>query len=347
MNSDRANNRKRVLLVGLGPTAETALEGLRTRFTVCGLIRDCAAPQADADPVIRQARQLDVPIIPTATIPAIEQALAELRPDCVVISSFSRVLPESTLAKGRFLNVHYALLPGYRGRANVNWAILNGEKQAGISIHEVAPGLDAGNIYYQAAVPIHDRDTVTDLYDRLNRIQQQALPEAVERYLSGSPGQAQDEAQATYGCTRLPDDGDIDFSQPTLAIDRLIRALTAPFPGAFTYFEGRRLVIERACPVERPPRYVGRIPGRVVRVARGEGWVDVLTGDGVLRVLEVRTQTGQSLPAAQVIRTVKASLGVRVPELLRRIELLETQLADLVKRADRAPESGSPQRAGV
>jgi methionyl-tRNA formyltransferase len=326
-----------VLLVGLGTTTATALESLAAKFTVVGLVRE--ANQEALDPVIARARQLDVPLIPTATIAAIESAIDQLYPDCVVVSSFHRILPDSLLVRCRFVNVHYALLPRYRGRANVNWAVLNGEKSTGISIHEMAPGLDAGNILFQAAIPIGEHDNVTDLYERLNGIQRVALADAVERFLDGDAGACQDESKATYGCTRLPDDGEINWSASTLSIHNLVRSLAPPFPGAFTYFEGKRLTVWRTQPVTGAPRYVGRVPGRVVRIARSEGFIEVLTGDGILRVFEVQ-RDAETVPAADVIRSVKATLGLRTTDLMRRVEELEKQLAAMTAALHSAVPGG-------
>jgi len=326
--------RGRVMLVGLGPTTATALEALASKFTVIALVRD---GDAATDPVLARARELGVRVVPDATIAAIDAAVDELRPDCVVVSSFHRILPDALLSKCPFVNVHYALLPKYRGRANVNWALLNGEKATGISIHEMAPGLDAGNILFQAAVPIEPEDDVTRLYERLNGLQGAALSTAVERLLSGDRGEPQDEHKATYGCTRLPDDGEIDWSASTTCVHNLVRSLTPPFPGAFTFFEGRRLTIWRTRPVTGAPRYDGRIPGRVVRVSKAEGSVDVLTGDGVLRILEVQLEGGDRAAGAQVVRSVKATLGLRTTDLLRRIEQLERQMLELARASRHAP----------
>jgi methionyl-tRNA formyltransferase len=326
------NFRRKVLLVGLGPTAGTALDSLAERFEIVGLVREYGGEGgegAEGDPVIRRAHQLGIRVLPVATVAAIEESVERLAPDCVVVSSFHRILPDSLLSKCRFVNVHYAPLPKYRGRANVNWAIINGESSVGISIHEMAPGLDAGNILFQAEIPIGEDDTVGDLYERLNGIQRGALADAVLRFLDGDVGQPQDESRATYCCTRLPDDGQIDWSMSTRRVHDLIRALAAPYPGAFTCFEGRRLIVWRSKPVAAAPRYVGRIPGRVVRVSREAGFVDVLTGDGVLRLLEVQRPGEAVAPAADVIRSVKATLGLRPADLLRRIEELERQVAAL------------------
>jgi methionyl-tRNA formyltransferase len=317
-----------VLLVGVGLTTATALQSLIPKCNVVGLLRK-HDPAAGVDAALVLARSKGIPVFEDTTLPGLRQAIENLRPDCVVISSFDRIIPGDLLARCPFVNVHYAPLPQYRGRANVNWAIINGESHTAITIHLVDQGLDSGNILFQGLVTILPDDTVADLYDHLNRLQLEHLGDAVARFLAGDKGMQQVGEAATYGCTRLPTDGEIDWSAPTLKIDALIRAVVKPFPGAFTYLNGRRLTIWRARPLTPPPSYAGRVPGRVINVSRRDGFVDVLTGDGVLRLFEVELQGGTPVPPNQVIRTVKATLGLKTSDLLARIETLERELTDL------------------
>ncbi len=269
------------------------------------------------------------------TTPAALDALVrQLRPDCVVVSSYNRILGREILKICRFINVHYAPLPRYRGRACVNWAIINGERCTAITIHELAPDLDAGNVLFQRLIPIGESDTVTAIYKRLNEIQKRHLGETVGRYLGGDKGSVQLDVDATYGCTRLPEDGEIDWMAATRTTYALIRGLTDPFPGAHTYLEGRRIVIWRAEPLSNPMRYSGRIPGRVIAISPIAGHVDVLTGDGVLRLLEVELEGGIRGPAADVIKSVRITLGMRMGYLLDRITRLEEQIKQLTQARD-------------
>jgi methionyl-tRNA formyltransferase len=315
-----------VLLLGMGPTALSALESLAAHFRVAGLFRDARSSPEGDDEVVERARALDVPVFSDLSIESVEQAVVESRPDCVVVSSYNRILPSRVLARCRFVNVHYAPLPEYRGRANVNWAIINGERETAVTIHVMAPGLDAGNVLYQQRVPIGPDDTVGDLYTKLNEVQRQVLSETVARYISGYEGEPQVEAAATYGCTRVPEDGEIDWASSTAQIYALVRALGSPYPGAYTFLDARRITIVRASPLTDAPRYVGRIPGRVVGRSRREGHVDVLTGDGVLRVHEVATGDSAAQPASALIGSIRQTFGLRTADLFTRIELLESQL---------------------
>ncbi|UGQ14495.1 hypothetical protein LO772_13440 [Yinghuangia sp. ASG 101] len=304
--------RARVVLIGLGPTAADALHALVERFDVAALVR----PGDDETTAL--ARTLDVPVVSGTRITDIGHLVADLSPDAAVVSSYDRILPDHVLAHCPFVNVHYAPLPRGRGRANVNWAVINGDTETAITVHSMVPGLDAGGILYQEPVPIGPRDTVTDLYDRLNARQRAVLADAVARRLTGDEGEPQDHTRATHGCTRLPDDGEIPWSATTDAIDRLVRALTPPYPGAFTHLGLAELRVLRAEPAPDAPVFTGRIPGRVVLVDRsGEGWVDVLTGDGVLRLHEVALgPDGPPSPANTLITSVKTTLGLRTADLL-------------------------------
>jgi methionyl-tRNA formyltransferase len=312
-----------VLLLGMGPTALSALESLAAKFRVAGLVR--SSPGGD-DEVIERARTLDVTVHSDLSIEGVERAVIQSSPDCVVVSSYDRILPSRILGRCRFVNVHYAALPEYRGRANVNWAIINSEPETAVTIHVIAPGLDAGNILYQQRVPIGPDDTVGDLYTKLNEVQREVLGETVTRYISGYEGEPQGETAATYGCTRVPGDGEINWASSTMQIYALIRALAPPYPGAHTYLNARRITVLRAAPLTNAPRYVGRIPGRVVGRSRRDGHVDVLTGDGVLRIHEVATDNSAAGPASAFIGSTKQTLGLRTADLLARIELLESRL---------------------
>lgn len=315
----------RVLLIGRGPTSLSALEGLVGRFDVCAMVRD------GDDDTTRRAAELDVPVIADTSVASVREAITELDPGAVVVSSYDRILDAELVGQRPFVNVHYAPLPRGRGRATVNWALINGDDSASMTIHHLVADLDAGGILAQETVPIDATSTVTSLYADLNELQRRHLADAVALAISGDPGRPQDDADATYCCTRLPDDGEIDWASPTDTIDRLVRALQPPYPSAFTWLGLDRIHVDRATAVADAPVYEGRIPGRVVRVDRTAGHVDVLTGDGVMRLHRVSVGDGPVVDASTAIRSVRATLGLRnvdIVDALRR--------ATIAGRADRA-----------
>jgi methionyl-tRNA formyltransferase len=322
-----------VLLIGLGSTTLTALESLRARCTVQGIVRPIETASNGDDPVVRLAQQVGIPIFPDPSQKEIQSLILKFQPDCVVVSSYNQILSVDLLGLSTFINVHYSPLPQYRGRANVNWALINDESCAAVTIHKISPDLDEGNILFQQLIPIRGDDTVADLYDRLNDLQQQHLGETVVKTLNGYEGIEQDSAEATYCCTRLPEDGEINWSNPTRSIDCFIRSLVSPFPGAYTYFQGKKLLIWKARPVDNAPSYVGRIPGRAIGRSKTEGYIDVLTGDGVLRIFEVQLEGNEKTAAANIVKSVKSSLGLHMSDLLNRIQTLEQEIIRLKENA--------------
>jgi methionyl-tRNA formyltransferase len=325
------DNATNVLLIGMGITAYSALESLAPRLNVIGIVRDLGTEKQGSDPVADRARDFNIPVFQDTSPIAVEKLVAQMKPNCVVVSSYNRILKVELLARCPFVNVHYSPLPHYRGRANVNWALINDEPYTAITIHMMASNLDAGNILFQRTLPIAERDTIGDLYRQLNELQKEHLASAVIKFLQGYGGLPQEEHAASYGCTRIPEDGQIDWSRSTRQIDGLIRGLADPFPGAYTYFEGKQLTIWEAEPLKKPPLYIGRVPGRVIARSVPLGYADVLTGDGVLRIFKVQLKDQATVSAATVIKSVHSSLGLAMGELLVRIQSLEKQISQFTK----------------
>ncbi len=326
--------RKRVLLLGYGPAALSALDSLAARFELVGVVRkvpEAGEPEA-GDEVCRRARELKVPVLPDLSAAGIERAIAEGSPDCIVVSSHNRLLGEKILRLCPCVNVHHSKLPRYRGRAAINWSIINGELETAITIHAISPGADAGRILYQETIPIGPHTTAADVLAASNDIQRKVLGDTVARFLEGYPGEEQDESAASYGCARISSDGEIDWSQPTMRVYALIRGLSPPWPGAYTYLDTRRVAVVRAEPASEARRYAGRVPGRVIARSGAEGFVDVLTGDGVLRLREIRIDGGPAVHAATVITSTTQTLGLRCADLLKRIEYLQMRLEDATRR---------------
>lgn len=318
--SGEVSARPRVLLLGLGPTAHAAFGGLLSRFAVVALLRG----DDDRDEAVRTAAEHDVPVLAPGPVEEMGRVVDELAPEAVVVSSFDRILPARLVQARPFLNVHYAPLPANCDRATVNSARSTGDSTASITIYHLVPGLDAGPVLYRRDVPIGPRSTVTELCAALNDPQRSTLPEALEQLLTGDRGEDQGESAATYACGRVPGDGELVWSGSTGQADRLVPALTPSHSGAFTWLGLERVTALRVEPVPGATVFVGRVPGRVVRVARSEGFVDVLTGDGVLRVHEVRPQDGPAQPTSTVVTSLRQTLGRRVVDLVSRLHALES-----------------------
>jgi methionyl-tRNA formyltransferase len=175
--------------------------------------------------------------------------LATLRPDYLFSFYYRHMLPADVLATARVaaLNMHGSLLPKFRGRAPVNWAVLQGETETGATLHVMEPKPDAGDIVAQMAVPILPDDTAREVFDKVTVAAETALWQVAPDLLAGQvPRRPNDIALGSYFGARRPEDGRIDWSRPAADIYNLVRAVAPPYPGAFTELAGRRVVIAKA-----------------------------------------------------------------------------------------------------
>ncbi len=229
--------------------------------------------------------------------------------DLMLVVSWRYLIPAEIYrrpTRGTFV-FHDALLPAYRGFAPTVWAIINGEDHTGATLFEIADEVDSGDIVAQQRVPITADATIAEVLEDVTQAYLWLLEDKLPALLAGTATRsAQDQTQATFTCKRLPEDNRIDWTQSTPRIYNLIRAVTTPYPGAFTSLAGRKLTIWAAHPVER--RYIGRVPGRVVEIKPGEGSV-VLTGDGALLVTEVQLEGEARARAADVLNSLTQTLG--------------------------------------
>jgi methionyl-tRNA formyltransferase len=207
-----------------------------------------------------------------------------LDPDLIVSFYYRNMICQEILdlpPLGAF-NMHSSLLPKYRGRVPINWAVLHGEQETGVTLHYMVKRADAGDIVDQEAVPIGPRETALDIFRKVTAAARIVLARQIEPLKRGTaPRHRQVETEASYFGGRKPDDGRIDWTQSAAAIFNLIRAVTHPYPGAFTQAEGRRLFIWWAEPLascSAPPDT--RQPGRVcsttpLRVTTGNGCLEI------------------------------------------------------------------------
>lgn len=243
-------------------------------------------------------------------------ALRHMAPDIVVVSGWYHNIPGSMLRIPPMgvVGFHPSLLPRYRGGAPLTWAIINGESVTGMTMFYLTSEVDAGDIIGQAQVPITPEDTIATLYDRINEATLGLVDEYMPRLREGTaPAVPQDHAQATYYPPRLPEDGEINWSWPTQRIYDWIRAQTRPYPGAYTYFHGQKLIVWSADLPQEPRNPAFGMEGRVIRVRKGQG-VEVLTGDGSVVLAEA--QVGDHCAPADEFLTAGDSLGLRARDLL-------------------------------
>jgi len=209
-----------------------------------------------------------------------ERLLLEARPALILSFYYRRMIPTRILAMATdgAYNMHGSLLPRYRGRAPINWAVLFGESRTGVTLHVMTGRSDAGDIVDQEAVAVGEDDTAGDVMARMAPAAVAVLLRQIEALKAGTaPRRPQDESQASYFGGRGPEDGRIDWSLAADRVVNLVRAVATPFPGAFTTWNGLRLMVWRA----RRHSGSGR-PGEVLSVeplvvAAGTGAVEILS----------------------------------------------------------------------
>jgi len=271
-------------------------------------------PPQDAylEKTLELARSRGVPAHDAATMgqEQFRAALVGLELDYIIAIKWRTILPRDVIdaARGGLIVFHASMLPKYRGFAPVNWPLINGERETGVTMFYAADEMDAGDIIEQRAREITDDTDAGTLDAWLNETVESMLEENLPKLADGTASRSpQDHTQATYAIWRSPEDGRIDWSQTTRTVFNLIRGLASPYPGAFSMLEGRKLFIWSA-EIEREPRhYAGRIPGKVERIISGEG-VNVLTGDGTLRIKRVQLENDEPRRADEVIRRLKTRL---------------------------------------
>jgi methionyl-tRNA formyltransferase len=213
--------------------------------------------------------------------PAFVAAMAKLQPDLLFSCYYRHMLkkPLLTLPRLGAINLHGSLLPRYRGRVPVNWVLVHGETETGVTLHYMEEKADRGDILGQKQVPIAPDDTALTLFAKMTVASEELLREV---YLLLRQGQAprwpQDHSRASYFGGRRPEDGLIHWRKTALEVYNLVRAVTHPYPGALTTLGERKLFVWWGQPLEDAMPYPGQ-PGEIVAAIPGQGLL-VATGRG-------------------------------------------------------------------
>ena len=221
----------------------------------------------------------------------VEATLAKLRPDFIFSFYYRSMLSSALLRHARqgALNMHGSLLPHYRGRAPVNWAILRGEHETGATLHYMVERADAGDIVDQLAVPILGDDDAREVFRKVTVAAEIILARSLPGLIAGTAARTPQPPQpGPYFGRRRPEDGRIDWSQSAQRVHDLVRAVAPPFPGAFTEIRGERWWIQRTRiePGRRAAASAARLIGE-----EGRCYCECVDG-GVLRILAAETSQG-------------------------------------------------------
>jgi len=300
----------RIVFMGTAELACASLKALldSLHFEIPGVVTQPDRPkgrglQLQPSPVKKIATAAGLPVWQPgrAAHPDFLAELAALRPDLLVVAAYGQILPKSMLDLPRFgaVNVHASLLPKYRGAAPIQWAILNGEAETGVTIMKMAAGLDTGDILSRRSVPILPEDNSATLHERLAVLGAELLVPTILEYTSGGIiPQPQVESAATYARKITKEDGRLDWTQPAQTLWNQVRAFT-PWPGAFTNLSenaARRLLKILRATIEDN---LSGPPGEILQADK-TGLV-VACGQGALRLHELQLEGGRKMTATELL----------------------------------------------
>jgi methionyl-tRNA formyltransferase len=305
----------RIIFAG---TPEFAVPSLRSliasRHEVCAVYTQPDRPagrgrKLQPSPVKELALSANIPVFqPTSLKPETElQHLHDLKPDLIVVVAYGMILPQAVLDIPVFgcINVHGSLLPRWRGAAPIQRAIMVGDEKTGVTIMKIIHKLDAGDMLHKEECPITVQDTSEDLYVKLAGLGAVGLEKVLVQIECGTlHAETQDENLVTYAEKLTKSEAELDWNLPAEQLARKVRGLN-PWPVAQTLYDGQVLRIWQA---EALPSEIKSEPGSTIRTNKT---LDVATGEGLLRLLEVQLPGGKRLPIQAVLNSHPAQ-GVKL-----------------------------------
>jgi methionyl-tRNA formyltransferase len=311
----------RIVFMGTPEFAVPSLEALlRSDDHVVGVVTQPDRPkgrghQLVSPPVKRVAERAGISVLQPLKIrtPDFLQALSSWRPDVLAVAAYGRILPMPILSlppRG-CVNVHGSLLPKYRGAAPVQWAVINGETETGITTMLMDEGMDTGSMLLQEKLDILPDDTAGTLAPRLAELGGRLLVETIAQLKAGTlTAQKQDDGQATMAPLLKKEDGLIDWTLSATSLANRVRGLS-PWPGAYTFLGEERWNVWKVVSIKHASTDT---PGTIVAVNKQS--ILVATGEGLLDVRELQVANSKRMPVGQFLAghtvTAGAQLGVPV-----------------------------------
>jgi methionyl-tRNA formyltransferase len=307
----------RIVFMGTPDFAVPSLEALiAENYHVVAVVTQPDRPKGrkkelTPPPVKVAAQKHNIPVFQPEKLrdPEAVQTVLDLKPDLIVTAAYGQILPEEILKAPRLgcINVHASLLPKYRGGAPIHRAIMDGEKETGVTIMYMVKALDAGDMIAQRAVPITERDHVGSMHDKLSRVGADLLKEVLPRLIKGEiQAVPQDESLATYAPNIRREDEKMDWTRSAEELARQVRGLH-PWPVAFTLWKGKPFKIWWAEPSKETAEGT---PGTVKRVE--EDGIAVATGEGTLILKEVQPSGKKRMSVEEFVRGRQMEAGERL-----------------------------------
>ncbi len=287
------------------------LQGLIDNYNVVGVVTQPDKEvgrhkELEASPIKKLAEKYNIPVVQPIKVRNEYQCVLDFKPDIVVTCAYGQIIPTEILdyPKYKCVNVHASLLPKYRGGAPIHHAIMDGEKETGITIMYMAPGMDDGDIITQSRTEITSDDTAASLHDKLSKLGSELLIETLPSIFNGTNVRTkQNDSEVTYAPIIKPEDEKIDFSRTSREIYNQIRGLNS-FPGAYALFEGKRIKIWKSVLVDE--YYSQKLNGEIVET--NKDGIIVKTGNSTLLITELQPEGKSRMRATDFVNGYKDNL---------------------------------------
>lgn len=259
-------------------------------------------------PVKEKAMEYDIPVYQPKRVKeeSFVKVLKELNPDVIVVIAFGQILSKEILDLPKYgcINVHASLLPKFRGAAPIQWCIIEGEEETGVTTMYMDVGVDTGDMLMKAAIPIDPEETGGSLHDKLSLLGGDLLVKTLKALEEGSViREKQDDSKSSHVIMLKKELGHIDFNQSAQQIERLIRGLN-PWPSAYTSLDGKSLKIWKASVLNKESE--GKI-GEIIEIAKDE--IIVKTGEGLLAIKELQLEGKKRMTVDAFIRGYQITKG--------------------------------------
>ena len=260
-------------------------------------------------PVKEEAMKHDIPVLQPVKVrePEFVEKLSELKPDIIIVAAFGQIIPKSILEMPKFgcINIHASLLPKYRGAAPIQQAVIDGEKESGVTIMQMGTGLDTGDMISKIVVPLAEDETGGSLFDKLAEAGAELLIQTLPSIFDGNAvyEKQPEESPTPYAAMITKKMGLLDFSKSATELERLVRGMN-PWPSAFTFINGKNLKVWRSS-VEK--KDVTETPGTVV--STDKKGIHVACGEDVLVLHEVQLEGKKRMEADAFLRGCQLKPG--------------------------------------
>lgn len=263
-------------------------------------------------PVKEVALKHEIPVLQPVKVrePEFVEQLRTMEPDVIVVAAFGQIISRDLLELPKYgcINVHASLLPAYRGAAPIQWAVINGDRESGVTIMRMNEGLDTGDMIDKVVVPLAEDETGGSLFEKLSHAGARLCVKVLEDLEAGRAvcTPQPEESTTAYAAMITKKMGEICWQRPAEEIEQLIRGLN-PWPSAYTYLDNKSLKLWKATVEKAEEETENAVPGQVIRADKNG--LCICTGDGILNVLELQLEGKKRMETAAFLRGYSIEVG--------------------------------------